>query len=190
MIKTVTCYVNYCVSITASFSMRSYTRFKNQRFKTYFDNEIYLPINFIYIPISIFCAFVVTDYIHFGTECVTPIILRILLFLMMAVRVRRKYLSCYQLSVFSLCWSTRYWFRELWLPRWHHSSNDLNRYFFSIVCQIKHYDAIIYLFRVPDRSISPTIRSRTYSRNWDHFSLLIWLCLDFCSLYSAWLRST
>lgn len=69
--------------------MRSYTGFKNQRFKTYFDNEIYLPyINFIYIPISIFCAFIVTDYIHFGTKCVTPIILRILLFLMMMAVAR------------------------------------------------------------------------------------------------------
>ena len=69
--------------------MRSYTGFKNQRFKTYFDNEIYLPyINFIYIPISIFCAFIVTDYIHFGTECITPIAFRIVLFLMMMVVAR------------------------------------------------------------------------------------------------------
>ncbi|MCG9542209.1 GGDEF domain-containing protein [Vibrio sp. Isolate33] len=43
-------------------------------------------INFIYIPISIFCAFIVTDYIHFGTECLGPIISRFILFiLMMAV---------------------------------------------------------------------------------------------------------
>ena len=69
--------------------MRSYSGFKNQRFKTYFDNEIYLPyINFIYIPISIFCAFIVTDYIHFGTECVTPIIFRVLLFLLMMAVAR------------------------------------------------------------------------------------------------------
>lgn len=69
--------------------MRSYSGFKNQRFKTYFDNEIYLPyINFIYIPISIFCAFIVTDYIHFGTECITPIIFRIILFLLMMAVAR------------------------------------------------------------------------------------------------------
>ncbi|MFS1973093.1 GGDEF domain-containing protein [Vibrio splendidus] len=45
-------------------------------------------INFIYIPISIFCAFIVTDYIHFGTECVTPIIFRALLFLLMMAVAR------------------------------------------------------------------------------------------------------
>lgn len=69
--------------------MRSYSGFKNQRFKTYFDNEIYLPyINFIYIPISIFCAFIVTDYIHFGSECITPIIFRVILFLLMMAAAR------------------------------------------------------------------------------------------------------
>ncbi|MEZ9765612.1 GGDEF domain-containing protein [Vibrio splendidus] len=45
-------------------------------------------INFIYIPISIFCAFIVTDYIHFGTECLTPIICRIILFLIMMAVAR------------------------------------------------------------------------------------------------------
>lgn len=65
--------------------MRSYPGFQNQRFKTYFDNEIYLPyVNFIYLPITIFLAFVITDFIHFGDQCIMPIILRVVLAGMMA----------------------------------------------------------------------------------------------------------
>ncbi len=69
--------------------MRSYSGFKNRRFKTYFDNEIYLPyINFIYIPISIFCAFIVSDYVHFGKDGLAPIAYRFLLFLLMLAVAR------------------------------------------------------------------------------------------------------
>ncbi|MGF1745745.1 GGDEF domain-containing protein [Vibrio minamisatsumaniensis] len=42
-------------------------------------------VNFIYMPISIFFAFIVTDYIHFGTQCLTPLILRFVLCLSMII---------------------------------------------------------------------------------------------------------
>ena len=65
--------------------MRSYPGFQNQRFKTYFDNEIYLPyVNFIYLPITIFLAFIITDFIHFGDQCIMPIVLRVILSALMA----------------------------------------------------------------------------------------------------------
>ncbi len=64
--------------------MRAYSGFKNQRFKTYFDNEIYLPyVKSIYIPITIFFAFIVTDLIHFGAECIMPALLRAIIVIAM-----------------------------------------------------------------------------------------------------------
>lgn len=64
--------------------MRAYSGFKNQRFKTYFDNEIYLPyVKSIYIPITIFFAFMITDFIHFGAECIIPALLRAIIVIAM-----------------------------------------------------------------------------------------------------------
>lgn len=64
--------------------MRSYPGFQNQRFKTYFDNEIYLPyVKFIYVPITIFFTFIISDYINFGAQCIFPVVLRTVLFVIM-----------------------------------------------------------------------------------------------------------